>query len=222
MEGAVSSMYVIKVDTVNARVTLATTSYSGAVASVGLFTSSNVVLGDGDLIVLYTTGTLLAVDARFSQTILVNGAIVPSTTTVAPGLTTAHSTATVNVPSGSTAATAFSVCYATASVTVSADNANVAVWYSGSVHNSNAGAGCITSFLQDGAFLGGYYTKDRGHGVGVSHSGNLPAQASFFTIVPGVSSGVHDFCLTLAALSNTCNITAASYTISEFGVMELK
>lgn len=159
--------------------------------------------------------------ASFSSPISVNGAVVPSTSPTSSGLSTAHSTGTTFGFTGSTTETSFSVCYATVAITVSANGANVAVWYSGSVHNSGAGGGCLVSFLHNGAFPTNY-SAARGHGVGISHSANAPDRASFYTVIQGVSAGTNNFCLTLAALSATCNISATSYTYPEFGAMELK
>lgn len=63
MEGVPSSRFAIKVDTTSAtgpRVTISTGKYSGGISSVGLFTSSNVVIGTGNAIVLYATGAVVA------------------------------------------------------------------------------------------------------------------------------------------------------------------
>lgn len=71
MEGVAASRYTIKVDTSNARVEVDTTSYSGGIASVGLYTTSNVVVGTNanrNSAVLYATGTLTAQEAALTAT----------------------------------------------------------------------------------------------------------------------------------------------------------
>lgn len=59
MEGVAASRYTIKVDTINARVLIDTTSYTGGIANVGLYVTSNVAVGsltNKNAIVLYSTG----------------------------------------------------------------------------------------------------------------------------------------------------------------------
>ena len=71
MEGVNASRYTIKVDTNNARVLIDTTSYTGGIGNVGLFTSSNIVagtLGAGkDSVVIYATGTVSTRSGQFSS-----------------------------------------------------------------------------------------------------------------------------------------------------------
>lgn len=60
MEGVAASRWTMKVDTTNTRVEIATTSYGrggNAIANVGLFTTSNVVVGAGNAVVLWATGS---------------------------------------------------------------------------------------------------------------------------------------------------------------------
>lgn len=62
MEGVAASRYTIKVDTSNGRVDIATTSYTGGIANVGLFVASNVVVGTltgKNAVVIYATGTIV-------------------------------------------------------------------------------------------------------------------------------------------------------------------
>lgn len=71
MEGVASSRYAIKVDTVNGRVDVATTSYTGAVPNTGLHVASNVVVDSPtqkDSCVIYATGSLACLgELRFSS-----------------------------------------------------------------------------------------------------------------------------------------------------------
>lgn len=62
LEGVRTTNNTILVSTRTVRVLVSTTSYSGSVANVGLFVSSNVVLADDrlDKIVLYSTGSVKA------------------------------------------------------------------------------------------------------------------------------------------------------------------
>lgn len=131
----------------------------------------------------------------------------------------AHKSSTTVPFTGATTDTSLSVCYATQTITTA--GSPIAIWYSGALHNSNAGAGCITGFLQDGAFVSPF-TKAIGNGVGISHSANAPASAAYFVVIPAPVAGSHSYCITLAALSNTCNFSAFSYAYNEFGVMELQ
>lgn len=72
-EGARATAAVIHITTSspNVRVHLATMAYSGAVANVSLYTTSNVVVGSGGAIVLYATGSVVV------------GGVVLTTTTLA-------------------------------------------------------------------------------------------------------------------------------------------
>lgn len=58
-----TTRYTIKVDTTNARVEIGTTSYTGGISNVGLFVTSNTIVGNlsnKNAIVLYATGTVIA------------------------------------------------------------------------------------------------------------------------------------------------------------------
>lgn len=70
MEGVATSRFAMKIDTTTPRVTIATGSYSGGIANVGLFSSSNVVVGTGNAVVLYATGTVAAKNFLLSGTAL--------------------------------------------------------------------------------------------------------------------------------------------------------
>ena len=80
-EGARATAAVIHITTPTPRVHLATMAYSGATANVSLYTTSNVVVGSGDALVLYATGQ-----------IRIGGAAIPSTTPVPGSLLTATQT----------------------------------------------------------------------------------------------------------------------------------
>lgn len=56
MEGTAASQFTVLIDTVNRRVDIDTNSYSGSVSNVGLFITSNVVIGS---CVIYATGSLV-------------------------------------------------------------------------------------------------------------------------------------------------------------------
>ena len=70
MEGVAASRYTIKVDTRNARVEICTTSYNGGVSNVGLYVTSNVVVGTAanrDACVLYATGSITCLGVTLSS-----------------------------------------------------------------------------------------------------------------------------------------------------------
>ena len=119
MEGVATSRFAMKVDTTTPRVTIATGSYSGGIANVGLFSSSNVVVGAGNAIVLYATGTVaaknfllngtpitapstgyafLAADQTFTGYNFFNGNTNLGQVLVASGTFTATSTMTITFP----------------------------------------------------------------------------------------------------------------------------
>ena len=166
-------------------------------------------VNNGGAIELTTGGYLKWADGSISTS--ANSGAVAASTVFASSITQGFTSGT--------SATSLSVCYATQTITTS--GGKVAVWYSGSLHNSVAANGCIVGFLEDGAYIAPY-TNAIGHAVAVSHAANLPASASFWTLVRAPSAGAHSYCITLAALANTCTLSAFSYYYNEFGVMEFK
>lgn len=70
MEGVAASRYTVKVDTVNARVLIDTTSYTGGISNVGLFVASNVVVGNltnKNACVIYATGSVTCLGVNLSS-----------------------------------------------------------------------------------------------------------------------------------------------------------
>lgn len=90
MEGVASTRYAVKVDTVNGRVDIATTSYTGAVPNVGLHVASNVVvdtLATKDACVLYATGSLSCLSFRAAGVLIASETnTYTSSKTLASGL----------------------------------------------------------------------------------------------------------------------------------------
>ena len=87
MEGVNASRYTIKVDTTNGRVDIATTSYTGGIANVGLFVASNVVVGnltDKNAVVLYSTGSANVLRGVTTSTVNV-GNFIEYTAVTDPG-----------------------------------------------------------------------------------------------------------------------------------------
>jgi hypothetical protein len=60
MQGIPAERAVIHVSTINERVTISTNAYGDGLGSVGLYTTSNVVVGDGNAAVIYATGSFTA------------------------------------------------------------------------------------------------------------------------------------------------------------------
>lgn len=85
MEGVNASKYTVKIDTINARVLIGTTSYTGSgISNVGLFVASNVVVGNlsnKNACVLYSTGAVNCNNASFSGSI-VSGSSITATSSV--------------------------------------------------------------------------------------------------------------------------------------------
>lgn len=180
-------------------VLIATQTFSGA----NTFTSSFTIQSGGRQIILSASASVNNINIS-------TGGIVSFSSNT-------HQSSVTRGFSGSTAATIFSQCFATATVTTA--GGDVLVWYTGAMHNSNASQGCLISILQDGAYISGK-SNALGFNVITSPSGNLPESASFQTLLKGVAAGTHNWCLTMAALANTCNLTSAVYVDTEFGAME--
>ncbi|MDI6808483.1 MAG: hypothetical protein QME66_05810 [Candidatus Eisenbacteria bacterium] len=82
MEGLAASANTVLISTVNTRVSIATTSYNGTVATVGLYVTSNVVISsdETDNIVFYATGSLVLNGTNIGSQIT-NAAILTATQT---------------------------------------------------------------------------------------------------------------------------------------------
>lgn len=246
MEGVVASRFTVKVDTTNARLLVSTYTYQGGISNVGLFTSSNVSIGNNNAVVAYATGTLVtsigsfqsvlvgtvsantvhaatvsATGGSFAQSILVNGAIVPSTSTAAQ---INHSTATVDdIATSGITQTNFSVCHATVTYTTSSACRAVLVYFSGNMSRAGAGTfGCKLNFKRDGAFVKGDIDKGVIHGTSASATVVMSGTFSYLTDCP--SAGAHSYCLSMATYASptSCAFEAGvTSSGNQFGVMEI-
>lgn len=93
MEGLTATNNTILPDTTNGRVDVATSSYNGTIANVGLHVSSNVVIDSGsglDAIVIYSTGSIMANGVKLSSGSL------PSLTAAFTGIGTQSSPIGIN------------------------------------------------------------------------------------------------------------------------------
>ena len=82
MEGLATSADTVLISTANTRVSIATTSYNGTVATVGLYVTSNVVISNDetDNIVFYATGSLVLNGTNIGSQVA-NAAILNATQT---------------------------------------------------------------------------------------------------------------------------------------------
>lgn len=246
MEGVVASRYTVKVDTTNARLLVSTYTYQGGISNVGLFTSSNVSIGNNNAVVLYATGTIVAstgsfqsvlvgtisantvhastlsaTGGSFAQSILVNGAIVPSTATATQ---INHSTATVDdIATTDITQTNFSVCHATVTYTTSSACRAVLVYFSGNMSRAGSGTfGCKLNFKEDSAFVIGDVDKGVIHGT--SASATVVMSGTFSYLIRCPAAGAHSYCLSMATYASptSCAFEAGlTSSGNQFGVMEI-
>lgn len=87
MEGVNASKYTVKIDTINARVLIGTTSYTGSgISNVGLFVASNVVVGNltnKNACTIYSTGSVNCINANMSGSLVVGSSITAGSSVTA-------------------------------------------------------------------------------------------------------------------------------------------
>lgn len=218
-------------------VAFSTAPYRGSVGSVGIYTSSNVVLSTQTApnIVLYATGSVTGLGllstylqtstANFSgsgtgvySVILGSGIWAGNACIQLQGgqicgpaaAATASTGAIVTSFNGTTSNTKFSLAYAT--VTFTTAGGFVKIGYAGGVRGPTGNL-CTLNVIEDGQYLSGY-TPDSGMIPFVSPGNNLDSNASFTIMIRAPSAGQHSYALQLASpsagscvLSNTASAT---------------
>lgn len=172
LEGIRTAKDTVFIDTTNARVDIATTSYGGGISNVALYVSSNVVISSsaGNNVVIYATGT-----------IMLNGSVIPSTApavspsaaTTFTGAITFNSSVTFNggafglglssytqadLSAFSMSGTNTSLTACISGSTVSLTGALFDVCFDGNMADATAVAGSTVTwgFLIDGGYYSGY------------------------------------------------------------------
>ena len=202
MEGVPASKNAILVSTANTRVMVGTTSYNGAVASVGVYTASNVVVSSDrtDHVVIYATGS-----------IMLNGNAVSTSTLSSIPVYASSASAAIMLAQNFTTTFA-SNCIVGSSLTLTTSGNTVVMLNSNSNWMGDTSLIVSGLWLIDGGIPRGGWSITHGMCSTVTNTawvGNMPCP--FQTDV--LAAGTHTFCL--APFTNTG--TAGLYTTYTYG-----